>query len=303
MKMNYIISYRRIFIFISLFLLYFNIIELSACEKVFSDTLIESKLNNLKGKIKYLDQNIELNPTHATAYYFRGKYKIELIMYQLAISGFSYTAAKLDLKFPVSGTKNYYERKGEMKPFPSGTKNYQNALASAIRDFDKTIELNPHYAQAYYGRGNAKVMRDAWFAGNYYEAMEDMNKAIELNPRFADAYMDRGMIKVIMYMHDEAIADLTKAISLRPDFAPYYHQRGLAYLRSPESEAVRAEKAIRDFDKAIELNPHFAHAYYSRGNAYLDLGIAATNDYRIANKLNPNFPNEVPPHNGYPDFL
>ena len=63
---------------------------------------------------------------------------------------------------------------------------YQGAIA----DYDRALELNPQFAQAYYNRGNAKrTLKD------YQGAIADYDKAIELNPRFAQAYYNRGVAK------------------------------------------------------------------------------------------------------------
>jgi len=44
----------------------------------------------------------------------------------------------------------------------------------AIKDYNKAIELDPKYAEAYYNRGVVKAkLRDRW------EAIQDYNKAID----------------------------------------------------------------------------------------------------------------------------
>ncbi|MFA6026509.1 MAG: tetratricopeptide repeat protein, partial [Ignavibacteriaceae bacterium] len=46
----------------------------------------------------------------------------------------------------------------------------------AIQNYSKAIEINPHFAKAYYLRGNAKVE-----LSNYNGAIEDYNNAIEID--------------------------------------------------------------------------------------------------------------------------
>ena len=49
-------------------------------------------------------------------------------------------------------------------------------FAGAIEDFDAVIRLKPDYAEAYDGRGNARMA-----TGQYAAAISDFDKALELN--------------------------------------------------------------------------------------------------------------------------
>jgi len=61
--------------------------------------------------------------------------------------------------------------------------NYDQAIAA----YDKAIQRNPDYAEAYYGRGNAYEAK-----GDHDRAIADYDKAIQLNPDYAEAYYNRG---------------------------------------------------------------------------------------------------------------
>jgi tetratricopeptide (TPR) repeat protein len=62
-------------------------------------------------------------------------------------------------------------------------KDYQNA----IRSYDRAIEINPNYADAYYNRGLAyKNLKD------YQNAIRSYDRAIEIDPNYANAYCNRG---------------------------------------------------------------------------------------------------------------
>jgi tetratricopeptide (TPR) repeat protein len=76
----------------------------------------------------------------------------------------------------------------------------------AIEDYNKAIELNPNYAEAYNNRGNA-------YGGlNEHEmAISDYNRAIELNPNFAGAYGNRGKTHSAIGRYKESARDLKKA--------------------------------------------------------------------------------------------
>ena len=83
--------------------------------------------------------------------------------------------------------------------------NYRGAL----KDFNKAIELNPDFAQAYNTRGWAKRGLH-----NYKGALEDFDKAIRLKPNHARAYNNRGATKLDLKDYNGAMEDFNKAIEL-----------------------------------------------------------------------------------------
>ena len=123
----------------------------------------------------------------------------------------------------------------------------------AIDDYNKAIELNPNYANAYKERGFAKSM-----LADYRGAMADCNKAIELNPNDADAYMNRGAAKSMLGDYKGLMADFNKA-------SEAYWNSGL-----DKVELGDYKGAIADYSEIIELNlgaDQVAAAYNERGFA------------------------------------
>src|ERR1035437_10641350 len=73
----------------------------------------------------------------------------------------------------------------------SGNSKYNIAdYAGAILDYDKAIENDPQYLNAYINRGLAEVKLK-----NYKEAIQDYDKAIEIDTDHVVTYTIRGIAK------------------------------------------------------------------------------------------------------------
>ena len=132
------------------------------------------------------------------------------------------------------------------------------------------------------------------------KAMYHYNKAIELDPRYIQAYNNRGAAHGFMGEHDKALADFNASIRLNPTKAPMpYCNRGFVYLYRGQGAAANKqfEAAARDyaeakknFDRAIEIDPKYARAYVARGRALTGMGLydQALKDYDRAKYLQPH---------------
>lgn len=190
----------------------------------------------------------------------------------------------------------------------------------AYKNFSKSIERNPTFAESYFQRSKTYDYDDE-------KRLDDINKAIELKSDFADAYIERAGIWNFNE-YENRLNDLSKAIELKPSDIEILLQRGEIYLELYEFEKALADcekalqktqvtrksqsksaavyslfgkiyekgfylsKAIDAYTKAIKFNPKDAEAYESRGFIYQFTGEAAKADadfskadsLRIANK-------------------
>ena len=174
-------------------------------------------------------------------------------------------------------------------------------IDDAISNYNRAIELNPRFAEAYVGRGNA------YMDGEEYElAIADYDDALRLNPDDAVAYFYRAYayagqgeldcaisdygdtlrltvtdeLTIAAYAnrgtayrgqgeYDLAISDCDEALGLNPDdeiATALYFNRGNSYFDKGEHD-----QAIADFDATLELDPDLARAYYKRGDAYFQI--------------------------------
>ena len=106
--------------------------------------------------------------------------------------------------------------------------------------FDEAIRNNPNDANAYYGRGLARMNQDM-----AQEAMADLQKAIELDPKLAVAYDARGTIHSKMGDAAKAQEDFNRAIELDPELASAYKHRGenlAAFYKTPQGKVDLGEE-------------------------------------------------------------
>ena len=75
-----------------------------------------------------------------------------------------------------------------------------------IVDYNKAIEINPQYGNAYHNQGIAKRR-----SGDHQGAIADFTKAIEINPQNADAYTNRGNARQLANDLEGACRDWRKA--------------------------------------------------------------------------------------------
>lgn len=128
-------------------------------------------------------------------------------------------------------------------------------FSEAIEEFEKAIELNPLFAEAFLYLGLAKIE-----LGEYDLAIRNFTIAIELDPAFSDqAHYFRGLSRYYNKDYTTAIDDFTIAIRMNPDFVSFY-QRGKANL-----ELKEYRRALQDFDIALRLKEDFPEGFLYRG--------------------------------------
>lgn len=104
----------------------------------------------------------------------------------------------------------------------SGQRDVQKGeFQSAIDQFNKAVEMDPEFLDAYVKRAFAYSMLK-----EYEKAVTDYTRLIELNPNFAVAYLSRGSAFNKLERFHEALADFDKVIILDPSNSEAYNNRG-----------------------------------------------------------------------------
>ena len=151
----------------------------------------------------------------------------------------------------------------------------------ALKIYDKIIEFNPNFAEAFFNRGN--ILKEL---NLFDEALENYNQAIVLNPTKANSYNNRGIVLKELKRFDDAIKSYNKAIQIKFNYSTAYNNLGILL-----HELKKFNEAIKSYNKAIEFNPKYAAAYNHRGVSFLFLKNfdKALNNYNKAIKLKPNY--------------
>ena len=178
------------------------------------------------------------------------------------------------------------------------------SIDNAIAEFQKAITIDPRYALAYAGLGNAYwINYDRLFKGSdaAAQALQHCREALSLNPELVDGHICLANVLEGTSKYDEAIVEFKKAIAanpqsddalrglakayeksgnlsdaeatykqavaLRPNSWSNYHSLGLFYYRQS-----RYSDAVPIFQKEIEIAPDNFQPYTTLGGSYIVLG-------------------------------
>ncbi|MCZ7380031.1 MAG: tetratricopeptide repeat protein [Candidatus Methanoperedens sp.] len=78
-----------------------------------------------------------------------------------------------------------------------------------MEDYNKAIELNPKYAEAYNNRGAVYI-----YSNEFDKAIKDYNKAIELDPKFASGYQNLAEMYILRNKHNDSLAVAQKSLEI-----------------------------------------------------------------------------------------
>jgi tetratricopeptide (TPR) repeat protein len=185
-----------------------------------------------------------------------------------------------------SAIKNYNKA---LELYPSNEGVYNNRgiakiskkdVEGAIQDYNKALEINPGSTNTLMNRSNAKIIK-----GDIKGAIQDLNQVIVIRPHYAGAYLNRGLARFELNDYASAMRDFDQCISLEPENALAYNNRGIIKQKLEDYNG-----AVMDYDMAIQLDPGMANAYFNRAMAREVLKRPGfENDYQIASDLNPQY--------------
>lgn len=112
---------------------------------------------------------------------------------------------------------------------------------AAIRCFDKALNLNPNYVEAWVRKG--VTLLDI---GEDYDAQVCLNKAVKLSPKSFKARYNRGKCLLKLKYYDEAILDFQQAVSIKPKHAASHEYLAEGFWAIGEDELAQRHQDIAD---------------------------------------------------------
>jgi tetratricopeptide (TPR) repeat protein len=159
----------------------------------------------------------------------------------------------------AEGNALYYKGQYEEALYKKGQ--YEDAIGC----YDKAIELDPDYSDAWYNKGLA-----LYNLRRYEEAILCYEKVIELKPDDSYAWNNKGFSLKNLGRYADAIVCYDKAIELKPDDLSAWNNKGISL-----DNLGRYEEAIECYEKAIELKPYYFYAWSNKGISLDNLGLYA----------------------------
>jgi len=236
--------------------------------------------------ISLFEKAIQKDPDFARAYLYRsqsgGGYNIFRQNLDKAVSLISKVSEgeKLEILYTQASADGNGQKQKEyldqlLKAFPADKRVHQTAAwyysnindyNNAIVHFNKAIELDSKYAQAYNGLGIAQTVLN-----NYSEAEKALQSYIKLKPDKPDPYDTYGFLLLKSGRYDESIAQYKKALERDPSYS--YSLSGLGNNYIFKGDYGSARKYYQDcFDKASDIDWKINALYY-KATSYLHEGM------------------------------
>jgi type IV pilus biogenesis/stability protein PilW len=152
------------------------------------------------------------------------------------------------------GTKDSILTADVLNQFNLGIQFYsQRDFSKAIQSYQKVIELDPTYAEAYNNLGIVYQM-----IGDFDRAFWAYQKSTEINPRYEKGYNNLGILFFLKGRYEEALGSFQKALAVNPNNIESHINLGILFKRKGESG-----KAIESYQKALLIDPFHKETHYN----------------------------------------
>ncbi len=147
--------------------------------------------------------------------------------------------------------------------FNSGVTFYnQKEFSKAIQAYQKAIELEPTYVEAYNNLGIIYQMM-----GDVDRAFGVYQKATEINPGYEKGYNNLGILLLLKGRDEEALEAFQKALAINPNNIASYLHLGILFKNKGQ-----CDEAIESYQKALAIDPLHRETHYNIALLYEQLG-------------------------------
>ncbi len=163
------------------------------------------------------------------------------------------------------------EREGEkdhplasevLNHFNSGVTFYnQKEFSKAIGAYQRVIELDPNYVEAY---NNLGILYQT--TGDVKSALGAYQKATEINPKYVKGYNNLGLLFLLEGRYEEALEAFQKALAINSNHIESYINLGILFKKKGQWE-----NAIESYQKALAIDPLHRETHYNMALLYEQL--------------------------------
>jgi pentatricopeptide repeat protein len=140
-------------------------------------------------------------------------------------------------------------------------------IDTAVDLFNQALVIDPEYARAYAGLGQAYVFRSFFTEASWGDSARVVSqKAIELDPNLADGHYALGFELFQAGDYEGAVVKARRALELNPNYA--LATDGLAHSLY---QLGRLDEALVAAKRTVALEPTDGRAYEMVGTIYIDL--------------------------------
>jgi len=168
----------------------------------------------------------------------------------------------------------------------------QREFSRAIQAYQKVIELDPTYVEAYNNLGIIYQM-----IGDVERALESYQKSTEINPRYEKGYNNLGILFLLKGRNEEALEAFQKALAINSNNIESHINLGILFKKKGQWE-----KAVESYRKALAINPLHRETHYNIALLYeqlenLELAISHYQQFiQLSSKSHPELVSKVQRH-------
>jgi tetratricopeptide (TPR) repeat protein len=157
------------------------------------------------------------------------------------------------------GEKGHAVASQVLTHFNSGVTFYnQKEFSKAIQAYQKAIELDPSYVEAYNNLGIVyQTMGDAKSAIGAYQ------KSTEINTRYEKGYNNLGLLFLLEGRYEEALEAFQKTLAINSNHIGTYINLGILF-----KQKGQWDNAIESYQKALTIDPHHRETHYNMALLY-----------------------------------